>query len=1372
MAPETLVELLRSRTVSDLPVGFRFLERGDPAGPQITMSWAELDLRARAVAARLQELGHAGERILLLFPPGLDFIVGFFGALYAGSVAVPAYPPDPTRLVATLPRLRTIVRDARPSAVLTTELVRQLSAGLAPQAPELAVLEVVAVDDLEPGWAQTWTDPRVAPDRLAFLQYTSGSTGSPRGVCLTHRQILANQRMIAERFSVPHPSCVSWLPLFHDMGLIGTVIQPLYRDTPVTLFSPLDFLKKPMSWLRAISTLRAHVSGGPDFAYALCARKAQPQDLVGLDLSCWELAFSGAEPVCAETLDHFARVFGDAGFDRRAFYPTYGLAEATLFVSGGVPGSGHRALSCDARALREGRVEPGSDQRLVSCGPPGPEAELAILRTDGSRAGPGEIGEICVNAPSVADGYWDAPEATAERFAPPWLKTGDLGFLHEGELYVAGRLKDLVIVRGRNHYPQDLERTVEDAHPAVRPGAVAAFSIPTDQGEGLALAVEVSPEADADEVERAIRSAVAFRHEVAVDGLALLPPRQLPKTSSGKIQRHAARRAWLEDTLGQRHRVGAPPSMPGGLPEWLVSWLEREGKVARARISAQVTLSELGLDSLALVQLAGAMEERLGSEVPVEVVFGRSLAEIAQWVDSAGLPTTALERPDLVAASQLADDLTLGPRAGGTELLLTGATGFLGSHLLAVLAEQAPGRILCLVRAQSREAGLERVLATARKLGISLDPARLEVICGDLSLPRLGMSARAFEELAVRLSRIVHCGAVVDWSATFSQLSAANVGGTHEIVRLAARGGGVAVHHVSSLGVFPMGLSRRDRFAEQEDLSEGELLRVAYFQTKWAAERVLEQARDKLGLPVTLYRPGFIAGHSQTGAELEASQQLLCAFLRGAVRMGQVPSVDKVLDVVPVDFVAQAIGKLVFSEDLAGRKLDLLNPSPMRQSELYALLRARGYPMREVAFPRWRQEVLGLPRTDPDNALSVFALYYRAVTPSVMRRLETLMAERLPIEDTLARTRLDALGVRCPPLDAQLLGTYLDRYVEDGLLPAPPRPAQEQRREEPADVHAPVLLPLEALARPWLPDLAHGQDRLVHLYEKAKAAQWDASHRLDWSLPVDPEDPQGLGDEGVPIWGSPLWKRLSVLERARTRVHHQGWQVSQFLAGEQGALLCASRLVQQAPDAASRMACATQVVDEMRHVEVFSRLLHEKIRAPYGVSPPLRRLLDDVLYDRRWDVTCLGMQVLIEGLGLAVFSMMRDRSTHPLISAAHRYVVEDEVRHVAFGRLLLEARNRELTEAERKEREEFVIEASYLLRDRFAAMDLWAQLDLPVSECAAWIEESGTMRHYRRELFRRIVPVVRGIGLWSPRVREAYEKMGVLPFAAETLPQE
>jgi thioester reductase-like protein len=1372
LAAETLVELLRSRTVSDLPVGFRFLERGDPAGPQVAMSWAEVDRRARAVGARLQELGHAGERILLLFPPGLDFVVGFFGALYAGSVAVPAYPPDPMRLAATLPRLRMIVRDARPSAVLTTDLVRQLSAGLASQAPELAVLEALAVDDLEPGWAEAWRDPQVGPDRLAFLQYTSGSTGAPRGVCLTHRQILANQRMIGGSFALPDASCVSWLPLFHDMGLIGTVIQPLYQDKPVTLMSPLDFLKKPLSWLRAISTLRASISGGPDFAYALCARKAQPQDLADLDLSCWKLAFSGAEPVRAETLDHFARVFGDAGFDRRAFYPTYGLAEATLFVSGGAPGRGHRALSCDARALREGRVEPGTDQKLVSCGPAGPEVDIAILKPDGSRAQPGEIGEICVQAPSVADGYWDAPEATAERFAPPLLKTGDLGFLQDGELYVAGRLKDLVIVRGRNHYPQDLERTAEDAHAAVRPGGVAAFSVPTDDGEGLALAVEVAPEADPDEVERAIRSLVAARHEVAVDGLALLPPRQLPKTSSGKIQRHAARRAWLEDKLGHRHRVGALPSMPGGLPEWLVSWLEREAKVSRARISASATPSELGMDSLSLVQLAGAMEERLGGEVPVEVVFGRTLGEIAQWVDSAGLPVGALERPDLVAASRLADDLELGPRSDGQDVLLTGATGFLGSHLLAEMQRHTPGPILCLVRAQSPQAGLERVLAVAHKLDISLDPARLEVICGDLSLPRLGLAPDAFEALARRLGRIVHCGAVVDWSATFGQLAAANVRGTHEIVRLSARGGGVAVHHVSSLGVFPVGLSRRDRFSEQEDLSEGELLRVPYFQTKWAAERVLESARDRLGLPVTIYRPGFIAGHSRTGAELEASQQLLCGFLRGAVRMGQVPAVDKVLDVVSVDFVAQAIGALVFSEDLAGRKLDLVNPSPMRQSDLYAQLRARGYPLREVAFPRWRQEVLALPRTDPDNALSVFALYYRAVTPSVMRRLELLMSERLPVEDTLAQARLSALGVRCPPFDAQLLGTYLDRYVADGLLPEAPRSVREQGREEPVEVHAPVLLPLEEVARPWLPDLPADEARLVHLYEKAKAAQWDASQRLDWSLPVDPEDPQGLGDESVPIWGSPLWKRLSVVERVRTRVHHQGWQVSQFLAGEQGALLCASRLVQQAPEAAARMACATQVVDEMRHVEVFSRLLHEKIRVPYGVSPPLRRLLDDVLYDRRWDVTCLGMQVLIEGLGLAVFSMMRDRTTHPLIAAAHRYVVEDEVRHVAFGRLLLEKRNRDLTEAERKEREEFVIEASYLLRDRFAAMDLWAQLDLPVAECAAWIEESGTMRHYRRELFRRIVPVVRGIGLWSPRVREAYEKMGVLAFAAETLPQE
>ncbi|MCA9716162.1 MAG: diiron oxygenase [Myxococcales bacterium] len=511
---------------------------------------------------------------------------------------------------------------------------------------------------------------------------------------------------------------------------------------------------------------------------------------------------------------------------------------------------------------------------------------------------------------------------------------------------------------------------------------------------------------------------------------------------------------------------------------------------------------------------------------------------------------------------------------------------------------------------------------------------------------------------------------------------------------------------------------------------------------------------------MSVYRPGLVTGDSRTGAELDPASNLLAAFVAGALRLESAPALDDAISVVPVDFVAAAIAALCLQEEHEGRRVALLNPSPLRRSTFYGMLRGRAYRLRETAFPRWRERVLRLPREDPENPLARFALYYRAMTPTRMRRREATVGDGPALTDRETRARLDALGIRCPAVDAQLVDTYLDAYAARGLIAAPRLEVSEARSP-----HEPLLLDQDELVAPWLAGLDDAEQQMIRLYDVAKKRQWDAHARLDWSLEIDPENPQQLPDDAIPIWRSPVWNRLGAAERVELRRNHQAWQLSQFLAGEQGALLCAGRLVQRAPSSAARMFCATQVVDEARHVEVFARLLSEKLGLSHPVSPPLRRLLDQVLYDRRWDVTCLGMQVLIEGLGLAVFSMIRDRSQHPLIAAAHAYVAQDEARHVAFGRVQLGELYRELSAPELAEREEFVIEASYLLRDRFAARELWAELGLPVDRCVGWIEDSGYMHRYRAELFRRVVPIVRSIGLWGPKVRDAYARMGLLEFA-------
>src|SRR5215210_3204321 len=553
----SLIQVLRGRAVEhpERPA-YTFLAEGEEEGARLT--YGELDARARALAARLQRLGLAGERALLLYPPGLDFVAAFLGCLYAGTVAVPAYPPRSARM---LPRLRSIAGDSRPAVALTTsDLLRQVE-GLAGRLPELAGVRWLAADgpgDADAGLAAEWREPEGGGETLAFLQYTSGSTALPKGVMVGHGNLVHNEEMIQAAFGQSERSViVGWLPLYHDMGLIGNVLQPLYAGASCVLMSPVAFLQRPSRWLRAISRYRATTSGGPSFAYELCVRRIPVAERRGLDLSSWEVAFNGAEPVRAETLERFAEAFGPAGFRREAFYPCYGLAEATLFVSGGTAGAPPAVGSFRAVDLELGQatMDPAG-RRLVGCGGPWLEQEIAVVDPRTGRRCPGErVGEVWVAGPSVAQGYWQRPEETERTFRAriegeggrPFLRTGDLGFLRDGELFVTGRLKDLIILRGRNHYPQDLELTAEESHPALRQGSGAAFSVEAAGEERLVVVQELErrQEGEAAEAAEAVRRAVAETHEVQVHEVVLVRAGTIPKTSSGKIQRHACRAGYL-----------------------------------------------------------------------------------------------------------------------------------------------------------------------------------------------------------------------------------------------------------------------------------------------------------------------------------------------------------------------------------------------------------------------------------------------------------------------------------------------------------------------------------------------------------------------------------------------------------------------------------------------------------------------------------------------------------------------------------------------------------------------------------------------------------------------------------------------------------
>ncbi len=556
------VERLRQLS-ADWPERIAYTYLVDGEDRELVYTYSELDRRARAIGQRLIDMGMTGERALLLFPPGLDFVSTIFGCFYAGVVAVPAFPPRRNRNMA---RIEAISKDAQAKVAITIDDHIQRVARFSDDAPELQTLEWIAADKIEVGDADDWKRPNFDSESLAVLQYTSGSTGKPKGVMLTHGNLIRNCQYITHAFGAkPHDVGMSWLPAYHDMGLIGGILNPIYISCTNVLMSPVAFLQNPLRWMKAVTKYKVSISGGPNFAYDYCTKKVAEEDLNDLNLESWAVAYNGAEPVRDSTIEEFIRKFGPCGFRREAFYPCYGMAESTLMITGG-----HRDESPVSRAFESASldiqvVKPASasdrhSRRLVACGKQPPNGTVLVVDPDKmTRCAPDEIGEIWVSSPSVGIGYFNKPVETQETFQAQlidgsretFLRTGDLGFWRDGQLFVTGRIKDLITIRGVNRYPQDIEMTVEQSDKRLRTGAAAAFAVEIDGREQLIIVSEAErvKENNWDEVISAIRRDVTRVHELAPDGIILIRTGSIPKTSSGKIQRHACRNGFQDDSL-------------------------------------------------------------------------------------------------------------------------------------------------------------------------------------------------------------------------------------------------------------------------------------------------------------------------------------------------------------------------------------------------------------------------------------------------------------------------------------------------------------------------------------------------------------------------------------------------------------------------------------------------------------------------------------------------------------------------------------------------------------------------------------------------------------------------------------------------------
>ncbi len=869
--------------------------------------------RTKVIAGHLRkEHGFKSQdRLLLAYPPGLEMICAFFGCVRAGLIPVPVYPPSSRGFQSSLYKMVHIAKDCQAAGILTSkDYLGSLKTNLARSGVATSGVDVDYISSLR--WIVTEefvdTIPGQIPNggsNILFLQYTSGSTRDPKGVMVTHENILHNCPLVIDHDA---PVVVSWLPQYHDMGLIGCYLYPALTGGTTYGFAPTDFIQRPRLWFDAIKTYGASASAAPNFAYDYCLRagRVSKESLEGCDLSSLRLLMVAAEPVKPDTYTRFLEAFQPHGLRSESFFVAYGLAENTLAVS--LRGRSIISVNKNAVALGKARMttevsEIGSATQIVSCGTPLPGLTVKIVDPERHVAlDPGRIGEIWIAGGSKCPGFWNNPELTQKLFHARlvddspyddgYLRTGDMGFFHEGELFVCGRIKDMIIIRGQNYYPQDIEAVVEKASGSIRANCVAAFQINEDSEPALAIVAEVkNPKALPD----ALKIAAAIRNflNVEVALISFIAPRAIPRTSSGKIMRHKAKHMWLQGqftVLSEFSREKDAASCA----------CESEGQspfdVLKARYNLTGTesynLVEAGLDSMDLVVFMHEIKEllknkdadMLARQVDIGLIQRVSVAELFQLAEQLERApeealgplrqylTTFREEQRVAEQKMMSDDrkLIFEPSAPAlvaqtpilNQVLLTGGTGFIGPFLVKSLLEQTHAKIHILVRACDEHQGKQRLRAAMESMGhcpaelMHMFETRVLPVCGDLGQKDLGLTPDAWDFLTNEIDTVFHNGATVNYLLNYDRMRDANVLGTNEILRLAFDVRPKSFNYVSTTFIFGWAVKK---VLYETDFNEGmELLDFGYSQSKWVSERVVMDAR-RHGLTTRIFRPALVS---------------------------------------------------------------------------------------------------------------------------------------------------------------------------------------------------------------------------------------------------------------------------------------------------------------------------------------------------------------------------------------------------------------------------------------------------------------------------------------------------------------------------------
>jgi thioester reductase-like protein len=926
--------------------------------PIESYTYASFLQRVEAIAGHLWKEGRfaAGDRLLLACPPGLEMICAFFGCVRAGLIPVPVYPPSSRGFQSALYKMVHIAKDCHAAGILTsrdyqaslkTNLARSGVSACGVDVDYISGLPWIATEDFVDAIADR---PAADHSKILFLQYTSGSTTEPKGVIVTHENILDTCPLVIDHSA---PVVVSWLPQYHDMGLIGCYLYPALKGGTTYGFSPTDFIQRPILWFDAMTAYRATATAAPNFAYDYCLRagRLSKESLEACDLSSLRVLMCAAEPVKPDTYTRFLEAFQSYGLKSESFYVAYGLAENTLAVSLG----GRNIVSVNKRALALGMArmttevsEIGGATQIVSCGTPLPGLDVKIVDPEGHFAlKPERTGEIWVAGSGKCRGYWNNPELTLKQFRARlvddtpydggYLRTGDIGFFHDGELYVCGRIKDMIILRGQNYYPHDIENVVEKSSGLIRHNCVAAFQIQEDSEPALAIVAEAkNPRAlpDARKIAAAVRNYLNV--EVAV--ISLIAPRAIPRTSSGKIMRHKTKQMWLEgqftvlSDFSREKDAGNSPSDS----DMNSSFAELKGRYNLTGLESY-NLVEAGLDSLDLVVFMHELKEllkdkgaeMLARQVDIGVIQRVAVAELFGLAEKLKrAPEEALvhlrhslaafrEEQRAAEKQMMSNDrklifeppvpVPLPETPVLKQVMLTGGTGFIGPFLMKSLLEQTRAKIYVLVRSSDEKQGKKRLRDAMGSIGpcgvglMEMFEARVIPVCGDLGQPKLGLTQDEWDFLASEIDTVFHNGATVNYLFNYDLMRDANVLGTNEVVRLAFEGMPKEFNYVSTTFVFGWAVKS---VLNETDLNENmELLDFGYSQSKWVAEQLVVDARSR-GLSARIFRPALVSPSVTGGGNNFDIAVRLVAFM---VNHGIGVDTLNQVSFVPADIVANNV---------------------------------------------------------------------------------------------------------------------------------------------------------------------------------------------------------------------------------------------------------------------------------------------------------------------------------------------------------------------------------------------------------------------------------------------------------------------------------